>query len=78
MLMGAWNIKVRKGAKKVESMFGDDIVDNVGLGDLSKRTDIRVGLGRHNPNQAKSGRERRGKAKKGVESKACGMRRSWA
>jgi hypothetical protein len=56
--MGAWNMKVKKGAKKVESMFGDDIVDNVGLGDLSKRNDIKVGMGRQNPNQAKQGRER--------------------
>jgi len=78
MLMGAWNMKVKKGAKKVESMFGDDIVDNVGLGDLSKRNDIKVGMGRQNPNQAKAGRERRGKAKKSKENKACGMRRHWS
>ncbi|GMI17977.1 hypothetical protein TrLO_g3961 [Triparma laevis f. longispina] len=77
MMMGAWNMKVKKGSKKVESMFGDDIVDNVGLGDLSKRDDIKVGMGRQNPNQAKQGRERRGKSKKGTEVKACGMRRQW-
>ncbi|GMH96816.1 hypothetical protein TrST_g477 [Triparma strigata] len=78
MMMGAWSMKVKKGSKKVESMFGDDIVDNVGLGDLSKRDDIKVGMGRQNPNQAKQGRERRGKSKKGAESKACGMRRQWS
>ena len=77
MLTGAWGIKVRKGAKKVESMFGEDIIDNVGLGDLSKREDIQVGMGRNNPNQAKGGRERRGKSKKAIESKVCGMRRQW-
>ena len=71
-------MKVKKGSKKIESMFGDDIIDNVGLGDLSKRDDIKVGMGRQNPNQAKAGRERRGKAKKSQENKACGMRRHWS
>jgi RNA-binding protein NOB1 len=78
LLMGAWNMKVKKGKGQVESMFGADIIDNVGLGDLSKRDDIKVGFGRPNVNAAKSGRERRGKAKKNDEVKACGMRRAWS
>jgi RNA-binding protein NOB1 len=78
LLMGAWNTKVKVGKGQVESMFGADIIDNVGLGDLSKRDDIKVGMGRQNPNQAKAGRERRGKAKKNSEAKACGMRRAWS
>lgn len=78
LLMGAWNMKVKKGKGVVESMFGADIVDNVGLGDLSKRDDIKVAMGKQNANAAKSGRERRGKSKKSAESKACGMRRAWS
>jgi len=75
--MGAWNQKVRKGGPKAESMFGSDISDMVGLGDLTKRNDIQVGFGRRNPNSSKFGRERRGKKKtKAAETnKACGLRR---
>ena len=32
LLMGAWNTKVKVGKGQVESMFGADIIDNVGLG----------------------------------------------
>lgn len=72
--MGAWNQKVKKGNKKAESIFGADIATNVGLGDLTKRSDINVGFGRKNPNASKFGRERRGKKKKSSD-KACGLRR---
>lgn len=74
LLMGAWRQKVIKGSKAVSSMFGSDISDTVGLGDLTKRDDIQVGFGRRNPNATKFGRERRGKKKKTTE-KACGLRR---
>jgi len=74
LMMGAWNQKVKKGGKKLESIFGSDIVSHVGLGDLTKRNDIKVGLGRQNPNATRQGRERRGKKKKDV-NKACGVRR---
>ena len=77
LMMGQWNQKVRKGKKVVSSMFGEDIIDNVGLGDLSKRTDIMVGLGKQNPNSSKFGRERRGKGTKGKEQKTCAMRRNF-
>jgi RNA-binding protein NOB1 len=77
LMMGAWNQKVRKGGKKVQSMFGSDISDMMGLGDLTKRDDIQVGFGRKNPNSSKFGRERRGKKKTKAANanKACGLRR---
>jgi RNA-binding protein NOB1 len=74
LMMGAWRQKVIKGSKAVSSMFGSDISDTVGLGDLTKRDDIQVGFGRRNPNATKFGRERRGKKKKTTD-KACGLRR---
>lgn len=74
LLVGAWHQKVIKGSKAVSSMFGSDISDTVGLGDLTKRDDIQVGFGRRNPNATKFGRERRGKKKKTTD-KACGLRR---
>ena len=74
LLMGAWNQKVKKGKKHMESIFGSDITSHVGLGDLTKRSDIKVGFGGKNPNASKHGRERRGKKKKSKE-KACGLRR---
>jgi len=43
--------------------------------ELTKRDDIRVGFGRRNPNASKFGRERRGKKKKGTDTKVCGLRR---
>ena len=73
-MMGAWNQKVKKGREKSESIFGADIASHVGLGDLTKRSDIKVGFGRRNPNASKFGRERRGKKKKSKD-KACGLRR---
>lgn len=74
LMMGAWNQKVKKGREKSESIFGADIANHVGLGDLTKRSDIKVGFGRRNPNASKFGRERRGKKKKSKD-KACGLRR---
>jgi len=78
LLYGAWNQKVRKGKSKSsgQSIFGSDLASDMGcIADLTKRDDIRVGFGRRNPNSTKFGRERRGKKKKGVEDKACGLRR---
>jgi RNA-binding protein NOB1 len=78
LLYGAWNqrLKQSKSNKEAESLFGSDIAYTVGLrSDLTKRDDIRVGFGKKNPNSSKFGRERRGKKKKGAESKACGLRR---
>jgi len=47
-----------------------------GGGTNAMRTlDVKVGLGRSNPNSSKFGRERRGKKKKGGSERACGMRR---
>ena len=78
LLYGAWNQKVRKGKSKAssQSIFGSDLASDLGcITDLTKRDDIRVGFGRKNPNSTKFGRERRGKKKKGVKDKACGLRR---
>lgn len=76
LLYGALGQRARtsKGRKEAQSLFGSDITTSVGC-DLSKRSDIKVGLGRKNPNSAAVGRERRGKKKKGVDEKACGLRR---
>lgn len=76
LMMGAWALKVKKGNKEVQSMFGSDIATGVGL-DMTKRSDIKVGFGRRNPNASKFGRERRGKKKKNVQAKACGLRRNF-
>lgn len=78
LMMGAWNQKVKissggKAKNAAQSMFGRDIATNVGCHATSANTDIRVGFGRRNPNEAK-GRERRGKKKKSSD-KACGLRR---
>jgi len=78
LLFGAWNQKVKmtKGKKEKQSMFGSDIASTVGCHkDLSKRDDIRIGFGNKNPNATKFGRERRGKKKKNTTNKACGLRR---
>lgn len=79
LMMGAWNqkAKIRSGGKaksSAQSMFGQDIAENVGCRAKSVNVDdISAGFGRRNPNSAK-GRERRGKKKKTSE-KACGLRR---
>ncbi|GAX22314.1 RNA-binding protein NOB1 [Fistulifera solaris] len=78
LMMGAWNQKVKissggKAKNAAQSMFGRDIATNVGCYTTATNTDIKVGFGRRNPNEAK-GRERRGKKKKSSD-KACGLRR---
>eukprot|EP00587_Corethron_hystrix_P013065 CAMPEP_0113301736 /NCGR_PEP_ID=MMETSP0010_2-20120614/2838_1 /TAXON_ID=216773 ORGANISM="Corethron hystrix, Strain 308" /NCGR_SAMPLE_ID=MMETSP0010_2 /ASSEMBLY_ACC=CAM_ASM_000155 /LENGTH=161 /DNA_ID=CAMNT_0000155403 /DNA_START=48 /DNA_END=533 /DNA_ORIENTATION=+ /assembly_acc=CAM_ASM_000155 len=87
MLTGIWAQKQKRmqGAAKTEacSIFGADITGQVGLTGMTRGSvaqygmsqDIKVGLGRSNPNATKFGRERRGKKKKGEVGKACGMRR---
>lgn len=78
LLYGAWNQKVRMGKSKSsgQSIFGCDLASDLGcIADLTKRDDIRVGFGRRNPNSTKFGREQRGKKKKNVTEKACGLRR---
>jgi len=77
LMYGAWNQRVKRtrSKKEKESIFGADIAFTVGVHtDLSKRSDIKVGFGRKNPNSSKFGRERRGKKKKSTD-KACGLRR---
>lgn len=78
LMMGAWNQKMKissggKAKNAAQSMFGRDIATNVGCHATSVSSDIKVGFGRRNPNEAK-GRERRGKKKKSSD-KACGLRR---
>jgi RNA-binding protein NOB1 len=76
LMFGALGQRARtnKSKKEAKSLFGSDITTSVGC-DLTKRSDIKVGLGRKNPNSSAVGRERRGKKKKGVHDKACGLRR---
>lgn len=77
LMYGAWNQRVKRtrSKKEKESIFGADIAATVGVHtDLTKRSDIKVGFGRKNPNSSKFGRERRGKKKKSTD-KACGLRR---
>jgi RNA-binding protein NOB1 len=77
LLYGAWNqrVKMTKSTKEKQSIFGADIAATVGCHtDLTKRSDIKVGFGRKNPNSTKFGRERRGKKKKTAD-KACGLKR---
>lgn len=61
LLSGIWKQKVVKINKDVRSAFGEDITSDVGL-QINKGTNIKVGLGKRNPN-AEKGRERRGKRK---------------
>jgi hypothetical protein len=78
LLYGAWNQQVRMGKSKssTQSIFGSDLASDLGcITDLTKRDDIKVGFGQRNPNSSKFGRERRGKKKKNVTEKACGLRR---
>lgn len=77
LMYGAWNqrVKMTKSNKEKQSIFGADIAATVGCHkDLTKRSDIKVGFGRKNPNATKFGRERRGKKKKATD-KACGLKR---
>ena len=78
LMYGAWNQKVRKGKSKTagQSILCSDLASDLGChADLTKRDDIKVGFGRRNPNATKFGREKRGKKKKGVADKACGLKR---
>jgi rRNA maturation endonuclease Nob1 len=61
LLSGIWKQKVVKIQKDIRSAFGDDITSDVGL-QINKGSNIKVGLGKRNPN-AEKGRERRGKRK---------------
>jgi rRNA maturation endonuclease Nob1 len=61
LLSGIWKQKVVKINKDIRSAFGDDITNDVGL-QINKGANIKVGLGKRNPNAVK-GRERRGKRK---------------
>mmetsp|Transcript_18751 Transcript_18751/g.22989 ORF Transcript_18751/g.22989 Transcript_18751/m.22989 type:complete len:743 (+) Transcript_18751:86-2314(+) len=79
LMYGAMNHRVkqssRQSKKTSQSIFGSDIASTVGCNiDLTKRSDIKVGFGRKNPNATKFGRERRGKKKQNTD-KACGLRR---
>lgn len=77
LMMGAWHQKMKKGNKELQSIFGSDITSGVGLADITKRDDVKVGFGRRNPNATKFGRERRGKKKKNPQQMACGLRRNF-
>ena len=61
LLSGIWKQKVVKIKKDIRSAFGDDITNDVGL-QINKGSNIKVGMGKRNPN-AEKGRERRGKRK---------------
>jgi len=61
LLSGIWKQKSLRVKKEVKSVFGEDVTNEVGL-HLNKGFDVKVGLGKQNPN-AKKGRERRGKRK---------------
>ena len=61
LLTGQWKMAARK-KEKMESMFGEDLSEQLGLKEY-QNADLVVGFGRRNPN-AQRGRERRGKKKK--------------
>ena len=61
MLSGQWKQTARK-KEKMESMFGEDLSQQLGLKEY-QNSELIVGFGRRNPN-AQRGRERRGKKKK--------------
>jgi RNA-binding protein NOB1 len=62
LLHGIWRQKCVKIRKDIRSAFGQDVTNDVGI-HINKGDNIKVGLGRSNPN-ADKGRERRGKSKK--------------
>lgn len=64
LMMGIWRQKARRAEKEVDSMFGKDITEGVGLGSgvRARMTNVQYGYGKKNPN-AQKGRERRGKRK---------------
>ena len=61
LMTGQWKMAARK-KEKMESMFGEDLSEQLGLKEY-QNADLVVGFGRRNPN-AQRGRERRGKKKK--------------
>lgn len=62
LLHGIWRQKCVKIRKDIRSAFGQDVTNDVGI-HINKGENIKIGLGRSNPN-ADKGRERRGKSKK--------------
>jgi len=64
-MMGIWKQKARRSEKEIDSMFGKDITERVGLGTGVRvhNSDVHFGYGRKNPNSQK-GRDKRGKRKK--------------
>jgi RNA-binding protein NOB1 len=66
--MGIWQQKVKRRNKALDSMFGADITETLGMA-VSKTAaadGIQFGYGKKNPN-AQRGRERRGKKKKSTK-----------
>lgn len=64
LMMGIWQQKMKRRPKAVDSMFGSDITETLGMAvNKSVHQDVHFGYGRKNPN-AQKGRERRGKKKK--------------
>jgi RNA-binding protein NOB1 len=61
--MGTWRQKMIRKQKEVNSVFGADITEALGISVSKKATDIHYGYGKKNPN-AQKGRERRGKKKR--------------
>eukprot|EP00943_MAST-04B_sp_MAST-4B-sp1_P005993 g5993.t1 len=61
LFTGQWKIAARR-KDKMESMFGEDLSQQLGLKEY-QNAELTVGFGRRNPN-AQRGRERRGKKKK--------------
>jgi RNA-binding protein NOB1 len=66
LMMGIWRQRVKRRTKAVDSMFGSDVTEALGLGPVGRtaaQEGIQFGYGRKNPNCQK-GRERRGKKKR--------------
>lgn len=63
LMMGAWRQKAIRKKKEMDSMFGKDITETLGMTVRKAPSDVCYGYGRKNPNAAK-GRERRGKKKR--------------
>ena len=63
LLTGIWKQKKAIANREVRSAFGEDVLNDVGLASYSKGAELKIGLGKRNPNAVK-GRERRGKPKK--------------
>ncbi len=66
LMMGIWRQRVKRRTKAVDSMFGSDVTESLGLGPVGRtaaQEGIQYGYGRKNPNSQR-GRERRGKKKR--------------